>query len=56
MMETRKVHSERKGGSAAVDIENYGKVLAKLRWEGKDKGDDYKAVLERHEPLLCIDV
>ena len=27
----RKAHSERKGGSVAVGIENYGNVLAKLR-------------------------
>jgi hypothetical protein len=37
MMETSKARSERKGGSAAVGIDNYGKVLAKLRREGKDK-------------------
>jgi hypothetical protein len=36
MMETSKARSERKGGSAAVGIENYGKALAKLRREGKD--------------------
>jgi len=53
MLETSKARSERKGGSAAVGIENYGKVLAKLRREGKDKGDDYNAFLERYMSHSC---
>ena len=36
MMETSRARSERKGGSAAVGIENYEKALAKLSREGKD--------------------
>ena len=53
MMEMSKARSEGNGGSAAFGIENYGKQLAKLRREGKDKGDDYNAFLERYMSHSC---
>jgi len=52
-MEMSKACSEGNGGSAAFGIENYGKQLAKLRREGKDKGDDYNAFLERYMSHSC---
>ena len=52
-MEMSKARSEGNGGSAAFGILNYGKQLAKLRREGKDKGDDYNAFLERYMRHSC---
>jgi len=58
MMEMSKARSEGNGGSAAFGIENYGRSLAKLKRQGKDESEEYKATLENYMRKSCelIDV
>ena len=52
-MESSKGGMEDKRGGVAIVSENYGREVAKLKCQGKENGDEYKAVLEKYMRKSC---
>jgi hypothetical protein len=52
-MERSKRGMEDKREGVAIVSENYGREVAKLKHQGKENGEEYKAVLEKYMRKSC---